>query len=132
MTRIPGKPQIGPQEPEHIGSSRDPEERPVEHIDELRDKTLDKTLADSFPTSDPPSSIPDPAASDRSSKASVESGSLSGLPAGRWAAIAIGSGEVVGTGSTREEAEQNAGRRGHGAVSLVRVPADPDAPTQAA
>ena len=28
--------------------------------------------------------------------------------------------------------EQNAREKGHGAVSLVRVPADPEAPTQAA
>lgn len=49
---------------EHVGSGRDPEERPVSSKKELREKMLDKTLADSFPTSDPPSSIPDPLADD--------------------------------------------------------------------
>lgn len=132
MARIPGKPQVGPHDPEHVGSQRDPEERPAQHVRDVRDKTLDKTLADSFPTSDPPSSIPDPVASDAKSSHMVESGLQSSLPPGSWAAIAIGGGEVVGTGSTREEAEENAIRAGHGAVSLVRVPADPDAPKQAA
>jgi hypothetical protein len=62
----PGDPQITPFDPEHVGSRRDPEERPVsEHSeDEKREKMLDKTLADSFPTSDPPSSIPDPSEDD--------------------------------------------------------------------
>ncbi|HVZ59846.1 MAG TPA: YtxH domain-containing protein [Terriglobales bacterium] len=47
---------------EETGSSRDPEERPVDVADKegLREKMMDKTLADSFPTSDPPSSIPNP------------------------------------------------------------------------
>lgn len=49
---------------EHVGSGRDPEERPAVSEKELRDKMLDKTLADSFPTSDPPSTIPDPASDD--------------------------------------------------------------------
>ncbi|PYX87201.1 MAG: hypothetical protein DMG68_12565 [Acidobacteria bacterium] len=135
MAKIPGTPQVGPHDPEHVGSQRDPEERAAEHQQDVRDKTLDKTLADSFPTSDPPSSIPDPAAADSlsSQKGAVpEPGLPSGLPPGSWAAVAIGSGEVVGTGATREEAEQNAREKGHGAVSLVRVPADPEAPTQAA
>lgn len=55
-----GKPQITPEEPEHRGSGRDPEERPAKNPDHVREKSLDKTLADSFPTSDPPSTIPDP------------------------------------------------------------------------
>ncbi len=55
-----GAPQVTPEEPEHRGSGRDPEERPVNEQDEAREKSLDKTLADSFPTSDPPSTIPDP------------------------------------------------------------------------
>jgi hypothetical protein len=65
-----GSPQIKPDEREHTGSRRDPEERPKikgEAEDEqrrLREKAHDKTLADSFPTSDPPSSIPDPAEDD--------------------------------------------------------------------
>ncbi len=62
----PGAPQVTPNEPEHIGSRRDPEERPVTTQDkcELKEKMLDKTLADSFPTSDPPSTIPDPSEDD--------------------------------------------------------------------
>ncbi len=61
-----GTPQITPAEPEHPGSRRDPEERPVDETseDEVREKMLDKTLADSFPTSDPPSTIPDPGEDD--------------------------------------------------------------------
>ncbi len=61
-----GTPQVTPDEREHTGSRRDPEERPKvkgEAEDELRqmkERTHDKTLADSFPTSDPPSTIPDP------------------------------------------------------------------------
>jgi hypothetical protein len=62
----PGDPQITPFDPEHPGSRRDPEERPVSEgsEEEKREKMLDKTLADSFPTSDPPSSIPDPSEDD--------------------------------------------------------------------
>ncbi len=61
-TSVPGEAGAGPnRDREHIGSRRDPEERPVQHEKERREKMLDKTLADSFPTSDPPSSIPDPA-----------------------------------------------------------------------
>jgi hypothetical protein len=60
----PGKPQVTPFEPEHPGSRRDPEERPVSEESEVKDKALDKTLADSFPTSDPPSTIPDPSEDD--------------------------------------------------------------------
>ncbi len=61
-----GTPQITHDEPEHLGSRRDPEERPVDESseEEVREKMLDKTLADSFPTSDPPSSIPDPGEDD--------------------------------------------------------------------
>ena len=62
----PGAPQVTPNEPEHHGNRRDPEERPLTSKDEeeIREKMHDKTLADSFPTSDPPSSIPDPAEDD--------------------------------------------------------------------
>ncbi len=62
----PGAPQVTPHEPEHHGSRRDPEERPISNEDEQerREKMHDKTLADSFPTSDPPSSIPDPSEDD--------------------------------------------------------------------
>jgi hypothetical protein len=64
--RKPGAPQVTPHDPEHLGSRRDPEERPVSQHDEdeKREKMHDKTLADSFPTSDPPSSIPDPSEDD--------------------------------------------------------------------
>lgn len=62
--RQAGDPQVTPLEPEFRGSRRDPEERPVHRVEEIRDKMLDKTLADSFPTSDPLSSIPDPGADD--------------------------------------------------------------------
>jgi len=61
-----GSPQITPEEREHVGSRRDPEERPKiqgdadEEQHHARERAHDKTLADSFPTSDPPSSIPNP------------------------------------------------------------------------
>ena len=62
-TSVPGEMGAGPKpDRDHLGSRRDPEERPARHEKEKREKMLDKTLADSFPTSDPPSSIPDPAA----------------------------------------------------------------------
>jgi len=61
----PGDPQVTPFEPEHPGSRRDPEERPVdENTEDIKEKMMDKTLADSFPTSDPPSTIPDPSEDD--------------------------------------------------------------------
>lgn len=64
-TAVPGEAGSGAKKDcEHIGSRRDPEERPAASDEEMREKMLDKTLADSFPTSDPPSSIPDPAADD--------------------------------------------------------------------
>ena len=43
---------------------RDPEDRQVHNLRELKEKLQDKTVADSFPASDPPSSIPDPSAED--------------------------------------------------------------------
>ncbi len=47
--------------PDIVGiQRRDPEDRPVHNLREIREKMLDKTIADSFPTSDPPSTIPDP------------------------------------------------------------------------
>ena len=61
VTAAPGEAGAGAKrEHEHVGSRRDPEERPAFDDRETREKMLDKTLADSFPTSDPPSSIPDP------------------------------------------------------------------------
>ena len=62
--KTPGSPQVTPDDPEHKGSRRDPEERPAPKSEEVKDKMLDKTLADSFPTSDPPSTIPDPSEDD--------------------------------------------------------------------
>lgn len=62
--KTPGSPQVTPDDPEHKGSRRDPEERPAPKTHEVKDKMLDKTLADSFPTSDPPSTIPDPSEDD--------------------------------------------------------------------
>lgn len=65
QTAMPGEAGAGAKrDREHLGSRRDPEERPSMSNEETREKMLDKTLADSFPTSDPPSSIPDPAADD--------------------------------------------------------------------
>jgi hypothetical protein len=64
-TAVPGEAGSGAKcDREHLGSRRDPEERPASTGKETREKMLDKTLADSFPTSDPPSSIPDPAEDD--------------------------------------------------------------------
>ncbi len=132
-SREPGSPQIGPHEPEHSGSRRDPEERAVTHEAEGRDKGLDKTLADSFPTSDPPSSIPDPKL--ESSSASADAARqklLANLPPGSWAALTVEGHQLIGTGSTAQEAEQKARAAGHTNMSIVRVPQDPDAPVQAA
>ena len=118
-----GKPQITPDDPEHINSRRDPEERPVESDVEAREKAMDKTLADSFPTSDPPSSIPAPGGDDalpESDVALMEDG-LAGLPEGTWAALSIGDRRVIATGETREEATSAASSYGHTEMSLVRV-----------
>lgn len=118
-----GKPQITPNEPEHINSRRDPEERPVESEAEAKEKSMDKTLADSFPTSDPPSTIPDPTGDDSLQENSVAlmEDALEGLPEDSWAALSIGDRTVIGTGATREEATEAARRDGHTEMSLVRV-----------
>jgi hypothetical protein len=127
-----GAPQITPNDPEHPGSRRDPEERPTSDTSEHTERSMDKTLADSFPTSDPPSTIPNP-----SGELAAESSTLAmddmlaGLPAGTWAAISIDQQEIVGTGRTREEAEQKAREAGVGAVRLIEAPPDADAPLQA-
>lgn len=127
-----GAPQITPHEPEHAGSGRDPEERP-ESGHNMRDKGLDKTLADSFPTSDPPSSIPDPKIDSVSlSNEAARDKLLADLPPGSWAAMSVDGHELVGTGTTREEAEKSAREKGHTNMSILRVPQDPDAPEQAA
>jgi len=120
-----GKPQITPDDPEHIDSRRDPEERPVESGDEAeaKEKAFDKTLADSFPTSDPPSTIPDPSGDDSlpETYAGLREDPLDGLPIGSWAALSIGNRRVIGTGSTREEAVEEARADGHTEMSLVQV-----------
>ena len=123
-----GKPQITPNEPEHINSRRDPEERPVETDAEAKEKAMDKTLADSFPTSDPPSTIPAPSGDDALPENSVEliQQELTGLPEGSWAALSIGDRQVIGYGPTREEAVESARERGHTEMSLVRVAENTD------
>jgi sulfur carrier protein ThiS len=124
-SRTPGAPQVTPHDPEHAGSRRDPEERPVATQDDHREKSFDKTLADSFPTSDPPSSIPDPSGNDKPLKTSSETSYhelLAKLKVGTWAALAIADQKVVGTGTTQEEAAADARRRGYGQVQLIQVP----------
>jgi hypothetical protein len=131
--KFSGKPQVTPHEPEETGSRRDPEERHAIHEHEVRSKTLDKTLADSFPNSDPPSSIPDPGSDDaRGARKIAEDQLIASLPHGSWVAMSIDDRQVVGTGTTREEAEQKANARGYRNLSLIRVPPDPHAPEQAA
>ena len=131
--KIPGQPQVTPHDPEQTGSRRDPEERHAIHEHEVRSKMLDKTLADSFPTSDPPSSIPDPGSDDAfNAKKIAEDQLIASLPHGSWVAMSIEGPQVVGTGTTREEAEQKANARGFRNLSLVRIPPDPDVPEQAA
>jgi hypothetical protein len=132
-SKVPGTPQVTPHEPEEKGSRRDPEERSTVHVHEVRDKMLDKTLADSFPTSDPPSSIPDPGSAESvEAKKATEKQLIAALPHGSWAAISMEDRQVVGTGATREEAEEKANAQGYKNLSFVRVPPGPDAPEQAA
>jgi len=121
-----GSPQITPHDPEHVGSRRDPEERPTKHEAGDREKSFDKTLADSFPTSDPPSSIPDPSGDERLLSTSSETSDdpvLVGLKVGTWAALSIDDRKVVGTGATQEEAEADAKKRHQSQIELVQVPA---------
>lgn len=104
-----------------------------EHLQEARERNLDKTLADSFPTSDPPSSIPDPVAGHAASDSQAEFDNLiADLPPGSWAVVAEDEMRVLGTGPSREEAVQNAGRDEGKDIRVIRVPQDPDAPEQAA
>lgn len=127
MPNPAGGPQITPDEPEHTGSRRDPEERRVEAPHEEHDKLLDKTLADSFPTSDPPSSIQDPGRSGQgieSSRKALLDKLMQDLPPRTWVAVSIDDQRVVGTGRTREEAEQKARDDGHLKLWLVQVPED--------
>ena len=118
-----GKPQITPDEPEHINSRRDPEERPVESDVEAKEKAMDKTLADSFPTSDPPSSIPAPGGDDSLPESAITliKDELDALPEGSWAALSIGDRQIIGQGPTREEAMESARSKGHTGMSLVQV-----------
>lgn len=126
MAEIIGKPQVTSEEPEQLGSRRDPEERPVSSIDEAREKNLDKTLADSFPTSDPPSSIPDPSAdaaqAEEIKQKKIEE-RLAELPVGTWAALSLLDQQLLGTGPSRDAAVQAARKKGHNILNLVRVAA---------
>lgn len=124
VQELSGKPQITSEEPEHTGSCRDPEERPISNSDEAREKGLDKTLADSFPTSDPPSSIPDPsaAAAEDIKQQHVEA-QLANLPVGSWAALSVEDHRLLGTGPSRDAAVNAARQGGHNILNLVRVEA---------
>ena len=119
-----GAPQIGPHDPEHLGSRRDPEERHTHHESQEQEKSFDKTLADSFPSSDPPSSIPDPDgdASLQTSSSAVDGVLLVGLKEGSWAALSIDEHKLVGTGETQEEAEADAKKRHQSQIQLLQVP----------
>jgi hypothetical protein len=121
--RIEGAPQIGPHDPEHLGSRRDPEERHTHHESQEQEKSFDKTLADSFPSSDPPSSIPDPDGVSGPSPESSDDPLLAGLKAGSWAALSIDDRKVVGTGATQEEAEADAKKHNQSQIELVQIPA---------
>lgn len=123
--KVGGAPQIGPHDPEHLGSRRDPEERHIHHESQEQEKSFDKTLADSFPSSDPSSSIPDPDGngSPQTSPAAVDGALLVGLKEGSWAAISIDDRKVVGTGESQEEAEANAKKHHQSQIQLVQVPA---------
>ncbi len=126
MPNFPGTPQITPEETEHTGSRRDPEERLSLAPAEREEKSLDKALADSFPTSDPPSSVQAPAsdssAQDRR-KALLEE-LVQRFPPDSWVAVSVDNQQVVGVGTSRDEAEQKARQSGHLKLWLVRVPED--------
>jgi hypothetical protein len=109
-------------------SKRSPEDRgdSVEHT--LRERMLDKTLADSFPTSDPPSSIPDPAPDNSSTPQHNRERLFARLAPGTWVALSVDNAELLATGSTRDEAEQNARVAGHHNMSLTKVPPGTDTP----
>lgn len=126
VQEITGKPQITTEEPEHPGSRRDPEERPVNDSEEVKERNLDKTLADSFPTSDPPSSIPDPSANierhEEIKPQHIEE-QLAELPVGTWVALSVEDHQVLGTGASRNAAVESARKKGHNILNLVRVDA---------
>jgi hypothetical protein len=96
------------------------------------DETLDETLSESFPSSDPPSTIPDPGEADLRlhSTGMSHHDLLTGLPAHSWAAISLDGHKVVGTGTTRAGAEQDARKRGFPNVELVQVPESGESPGQ--
>ncbi len=123
--KVEGAPQIGPHDPEHLGSRRDPEERHTHHESQEQEKSFDKTLADSFPSSDPSSSIPDPDGNESSqaSPAPVDGALLVGLKEGSWAALSIDEHKLVGTGETQEEAEADAKKHHQSQIQLLQVPA---------
>ena len=98
-----------------------------------QEKSLDKTIEDSFPTSDPPSTIPDPGADQASAESTVsaiQNQLVQGLPAGSWAAISIEERRVVGKGTTRDQAAEDARRAGHSKIALVQVTGDQEAAGQ--
>ena len=120
---LSGKPQISSEEPEHSGSGRDPEERPVSSVEEAKEKNLDKMLADSFPTSDPPSSIQESdSLAERLKQQHIEQ-QLANLPLGTWAALSVEDHKVLGTGGSRDAAVEAARKDGHNILNLVRVEA---------
>jgi hypothetical protein len=122
--RQEGAPQITSQDPEHVGSRRDTEERHI-HGSQAQEKAFDKTGADSFPSSDPPSSIPDPDGNTAGATSPETSNDplLTGLKVGSWAALSIDDRKVVGTGATQEEAEADAKKRHQSQIELIQVPA---------
>jgi hypothetical protein len=115
--------QVTSEEPEHPGSRRDPEERPVSNADEAKEKNLDKMLADSFPTSDPPASVQESAAVAEEVKQQHIEEQLANLPIGTWAALSVEDHKVLGTGTSRDAAVKAARKDGHNILNLVRVEA---------
>lgn len=123
MEELSSKPQITSEEPEHIGSRRDPEERPVSNIEEAKAKSLDRMLADSFPTSDPPSSMQKADSLVERLKHQHIEEQLANLPIGTWAALSVEDHKVLGTGTSRDAAVKAARKDGHNLLNLVRVEA---------
>jgi hypothetical protein len=120
---LSGSPQFTRDEPEHVGSRRDPEERPVSNADEAKEKGRDKMLADSFPTSDPPSSPQASEAVSEEIKQQHIEEQLANLPIGTWAALSVEDHKVLGTGTSRDAAVKAARKEGHNILNLVRVEA---------
>lgn len=104
-------------------------ERPA--APELQDELLDNSLADTFPSSDPPSTVLDPTLDQSERLRRLHQYNLiAGLAPGSWAAVSIDDQGVVGTGITREEAEQKARQDGYLKLWLVQVPEDIEPPAQ--